>query len=549
MDKISIYTQSLQKLVDNNTVIIPENVYSDDKTTLAGWGEPIWLEFNPQKKCYERFMFCRSDPDTNDKSPLKAPLSRDYTVLLQVYFIEQIINKNVSTGQKQALIRTARQMLTIAESYEELNCLSKNDYEKLAKKQGLIFFWQFCKDNKFLSGVKPKTIDNRDRYASTRIHEKQEKFKKTPLSIITAIAEIYHEVFRYVNEDGTIIDGKEVRLKDALPITFAIFGLATPSRLSVEIPYLLNQKLKSSKTKNGKKIYYLDWPGSKKYQDNSSHILAVMAPIINKILNFYSVQFKPNRYFIRFLKNPLGTWKYLLKGFDVDPERQANIDFKMKPNIFTFSYAIGYYPVDHEIMILNDSELIIEDSTVRGGFRFYKKLLRARMPKSKRVRGLVIKHSDFYTRKSIGLLDSNDLIALDGFQNQSSALLTPGRHLTHTLDKIINLNDLNYIKRHTTIDSLSKVIIDSSKGDFSNFPYSSIYQSTRMIDLEDALFCINPKYKANFTTTGMGGTIFKLLSVANIKVLFNNPFKDLTFKSYGKKEINTIFSKLTVTAG
>ena len=534
MSKVSIYTQSLRKLVDKNKIIIPENIYSDDKKTLADWGEPIWYMLDAKSKIHERFMFCQCDLYSNDKSPLKPILSKEYTFLLQIYFINKVVNRNITVDHMQSLIRTARQLLTIAELYDDLTCLSKTDYEKLSAKPGLLDFWRFCKDNKLLSGAKPKATDGRDRYGSTRIEQKKEKFKQTPLSTITAIAEIYHEVFKHVNEDGTVIEGKEVKLKDALPISFAIFGLATPSRLSSEVPYLVDQKIKSSKTKNGKETYYLDWPGSKNYQDNKTHVLAVMAPIIKKIVNFYSVQFKPNRYFVRFLKNPSGSWSDLLKGFNIEPERKANIDFKKNPNLFTFAYAIGYYPIDFEIEVLKDSDLVIEGPKVRDNFRLENKLARSRIPKSKRLTGLRIKNSDFYTSKCIGLLDSNDLVKLHGYKNQRAAILglAYGQSMKILSDSY-NWDELIYIKRHVTVDSFSKVVIDAAKNLFPNFPYTANNQNKKKIDLENALFCINPKYKNNFKADGMCGSVFNILSASKLNSVFNKNFKDIKYSSSG----------------
>lgn len=530
MNIFNKYHLALQDLLQSYSNEIPKNISSIEHSKPT-WDDPVWYILDVDTGIRHRYLFTkavkgqrRSKNDSyfrklkNYESDL---LTKNYELLLKVYALDVQQQKIVNNG-KQFRVTVASQILTESEKYRNLNDLPIKFWNDCKESN---FFWDFCKRHHLISGNLRPHHSDRLRSADD-IFDRANKngFKMPKESMIFSIGYIFNEVFRDVNENGKLGEEGMINIVDAIPITVALLGLASPCRLNSEIPLLQNQKLKSIKPKSGEPIYYLDWPGSKGYQDNQNHVLKALAPHVKKAINFFHEYFQPERYYVRFLKNTKQSWKQLLNGFIVDPNRTEELDFSQPPNIFTVAYALGFYPIKYKVEVLKCHNSILLGVSERQ----WKWNLKRGQTKSSQL-----------IEKNISKLLLSDLVI-----NLSAVdTTTPSKYSIQRLLQTENFtksfkNRLT-IQFLTDIGSLQKEIIRLQKENIPTFPKCYI-ESEKYIDLEHALFCIAPN-KHNFNSVhGMSGSPLNIISLRKVKTIFVNAFSDNNpatniFNKYGFK--------------
>ncbi|QJC81303.1 hypothetical protein [Pseudomonas umsongensis] len=278
-------------------------------------------------------------------------LSYPYSYLIKVWVIETT-NTNLSANEKKARTSAARKMLSYMDGdlyvQSESTVRSLNFGERTIAR--LRPFFDFCANNGLMRKIDLQAVDNRDRSGHASFDKKLEKLPD--ISAVLALGNIFSTVFEHVDDKGAVVPGKEVKIHDAMILTFTLLSLASPNRTSAEIPVLPKQMLQSHSEREGELVYYLDWIGSKGYKNNQNHVLSALAEPINKAVNFFFNACEPARILCRFYEKPGRNWKRLLGNFEIEPKLEKNLNLKQQPNLFTLGYALGFYKIDDCVPIL-----------------------------------------------------------------------------------------------------------------------------------------------------------------------------------------------------
>lgn len=522
MEKVSVFQQNLESLIQQNERVIPPNMYGPNKVEKAKWGDYLWYYKDLKTSHLYSFPFTTHvfGKRRYGASVTQATyaLPRAYTILLQIFILDEIIRLRISLDEKSNKLRSARAAVTAALSLEDLNDLTSSQWSESHKYSN--DFWKYCKNLKLISGSsKPVITDLRDRSGGTSFEKKT--FKSADASTVIAIGHIFNEVFKDVKEDGTVKEGGKVDFRFALSISMAVFGLASPSRTQAEVPLVQAQNLKTHSPRNGEPIHYLSWAGSKGYSDNNTHILSVMAPYVDKVMNFFMQELKPDRCFVKYIKNPSISWSELLKGFDVDRKRKANLNFNNKPNLFSVAYALGFYPVDLEVKVVKDPHLITAEKGSRGFRIAYltKNIDKNMLPKAYLYKGDRIKDEYFYYTKHVAQLDLSERIMTIGGRYSGLSVLGG---FTFTYNH-------KYIRRHhldimETTEKLAELFVGDIKKAIPGFPYSSALKGgSKLVDLEFSLFCLRSFRIGNSNTDSPIFSISGLPKTVSVAVI---AFKD-----------------------
>ncbi|WP_441004029.1 hypothetical protein [Pseudocolwellia agarivorans] len=523
MRELNLYLKNLKGMINVYSKELPESIYSIDKESKGKWSDPIWYIQDPDTREKHRYIFTKSrkgikrtskDTHFNKNKDFKLQLlSEFHDKLLKLYTIH-IQNLSISSNSKQHRAVIAAQVLTEAEKYKSINEIPSKFWNSHNMSN---MFWDFCKEHRLLSSSQRRPIHvDRLRSADDSIERANRHLKMTKMSTIYAVGDIFNKVFKDVSKNGKLRQKGYINVIDAIPVTVALLGLASPDRLNSEVPLLKNQKLKTLKPKIGDPIHYLDWPGSKGFQDNQNHILSVLAPQVKKAINFFHYHFQPERLYVRYLKNPNLSWEELLADFRINLDRKKLLNFDHEPNLFTVAYALGFFPIEHKVYVLKDRNDIVKTSSQRGwkwNLGWCKEL--------KRVK----RQQDCLIEKNISHVSDYDLILnLKGGKNNRNY------NFYHSIQRFCNTSQItegfrNRLNLSLVVDlkTLEQAIIKLQLENIPSFPIS--YAGTdKGIDLEDALFCVSLSKHDFAYTQGMSGSPLCIVSISKIKTLFTNPF-------------------------
>jgi hypothetical protein len=318
----------------------------------ADFDDLIWHHIDPNSGRNNRYL-CGIH---GKKGRYSGNLSSDalpypYSYLIKIWVIETT-NTNLSASEKKARTSAARKMLSRmdgdlyvqSESTVRSLCLGSRSADRLRP------FFDFCADKGLMRKIDLQGVDSRDRTGHASFDKKLEKLPD--ISAVVALGNIFSTVFEHVDEKGAVLPGKEVKIHDAMVLTFTLLSLASPNRTSAEIPVLPKQVLQSHSEGDGESVYYLNWIGSKGYKNNRNHVLSALAESINKAVNFFFNACEPARILCRFYEKPTGSWRRLLGDFEIETELKKNLSLTQQPNLFTLGYALGFYGVDDCVPVL-----------------------------------------------------------------------------------------------------------------------------------------------------------------------------------------------------
>lgn len=327
--------------------------FEDPSGKGANFDDRIWIHIDPNTGRKTRYLCglhgIKGKSSAGDKAEFALPYPYNY--LIKIWIIETT-STSLSVSAKQSRVSMARKLLSTmtgelyaqTESTIVSQCLeSAKDGERLRP------FITFCVDNGLMQNISfSSSNDDRDRTGHAEFDARVEKLPE--IESLIALGSIFAAVFKNVSSDG--LSDKEVNIKDAWVATYALLGLASPSRLSAEVPVLPKQRLKSYSEGEGEPVYFLDWQGSKGFKDSKMHVLGALSGELEKAINFFFTLCEPARILCRFYENPKQTLKDLLGSSKVEEERIKHLNLDCATNLFTLGYVIGFYEVDDKIQIL-----------------------------------------------------------------------------------------------------------------------------------------------------------------------------------------------------
>lgn len=320
----------------------------------AQWDDLIWFHIDPNTDRKTRFLCGKHGIKGKGSSGNKPEfrLRYPYSHLVKVWIIETN-NATLSAGERQARVTTTRLLLSsmTGELYEQ----TSESVTTLIQGRGISRispFLVFCTEHGLMRPIRLSTLDNRDRSGHAQFDAAIEKLPD--IESILALGSIHNTIFQPVSQNGSVAGKKNVKHKDALVTTYGLLGLASPNRLSAEVPVLPKQRLKTYSERGGEPVHYLDWFGSKGFKDNRNHVLAALADKVDKAINFFFEAGEPARILCRFYENPQQPLKELLADFEVTGERKKNLRVGEVPNLFVLGYALGFYDDEERVSVLSN---------------------------------------------------------------------------------------------------------------------------------------------------------------------------------------------------
>jgi len=328
----------------------------------ASWGDHIWCIVNPNTKKTWNFYFI--DPliveSTNPKSKYSESqiLQGNASDLAKCYTIDLIAQQGLkrNTAKKQLAARELLSWLNgniwelTQEALDDWMCKAANDKYPYVRA-----FISYCQLKAFIpNSIRFHYKQQIDTSFEAAIDKQNEKMPDEQL--ILALASIFHT---NVPEVGGVINYKE-NVRDCFVSCMTTLALSSPNRLVAEQIVLNKQELKSKKVKVQKKegeeiikdadgnpiveekiIHWLDWQGSKGYKDNRNHILASMAPSVERVMYYLNMVSEPARILCHYYANPNAKLKDLL--FKFKPENLHGLSLDGPVNLFQLGGLLGFY--------------------------------------------------------------------------------------------------------------------------------------------------------------------------------------------------------------
>ncbi|MGB0833261.1 MAG: hypothetical protein ACPGR2_01945 [Psychrobium sp.] len=328
----------------------------------ASWGDYLWSIVKHETKKTWNFFFIdpliveRANPKTKYSESLilhgnASDLARCYTLdlIAQQGLKKDTIRKQLAARELLSWLNGDIWTLT-QESLDDWMSKAADHKYPLVRP-----FISYCQ----LKGFIPNNIRfhykyKRDTGFEAAIEKQSEKMPDEQL--ILALASIFHT---NVPKVGGVINYKE-NVRECFVSCMTTLALSSPNRLVAEQIVLSKQELKSKKVKVQKKegeeiikdadgnpifeekiIHWLDWQGSKGYKDNRNHILASMAPSVERVMHYLNMVSEPARILCRYYANPNAKLKDLL--FKFKPENLHGLSLDGPVNLFQLGGLLGFY--------------------------------------------------------------------------------------------------------------------------------------------------------------------------------------------------------------
>ena len=312
-----------------------------DGSGIADWYDD-WACFPNKKRTLLRFSKW-----VNNSKESRFDVARAFAI--------EFVNRNLSHEEIQISIQYAfracnhlnkriynieqEDFLFLLASFKKLNYSIKNGYH----------FWNWCKKNQLIPEnlIPPTVKDNRNR------SPEEEDLRHSKMLIsdeqVAAIGVAYNELY---SDDGLKKYGFKAYPQEYLAIAFCTLGMATPSRLDIEIWGLPAQKIKTHIDTNiksdekSKVSHFLFWKGSKNYPDNLTMLLSVLKDNVERIFEVIEKESLPAKILSFFMANPSLSLNNVMEeypNYKYEIDTYPNLNFQSKTNIFHLGLIIGLY--------------------------------------------------------------------------------------------------------------------------------------------------------------------------------------------------------------
>lgn len=316
----------------------------------ATWQDMAWVHVDKNGKEANFFFVLHTTAQTRISTTYKHDLlASPWHELLKAYTLD-LTALALSAVNKRKKVSTAREFIVNSDFFSTFaHAEALNYWEKKGgcKNAGLLnAFIQWLKDHKLIPPNTPKIIENiTSKDGAESLHSRQKKLPNE--KAVMAMGAILHDVIPWNKSQW-----KQTRpldnQRDAFTCTMFALSISSPNRAEAEQTVLNLQPLKTMiEIVDGKKeiTHYLDWSGSKGFDDNKNHIVSQIAPVVSHVLDYMTSITAPNRALARFYKKPNAPLKDILKDFKVDHTNWQAVkpDPELPTNLFSLGYLLGFY--------------------------------------------------------------------------------------------------------------------------------------------------------------------------------------------------------------
>lgn len=510
------YIVRLDSLISDYRQLSLSQFEGSDRSEV-NFDDLIWFHIDPRSGRKTRYYCGRHGVMGRGSSgnSLEYALTYPYSHLVKVWVLE-VVNMPISAREKKARVSVVRKFLSFmdGELYNQNELTISKELMSSHFSDRIRPFFEFCFNKGLMRRIELKVTENRDRTGNAVFEKYTNKIPQ--VESLLALGQMFSTIFQYVNDDGSVCEGETVNIVDAWVVTFALAGLASPSRLSAEVSVLPKQRLKTYAEGNGNPVHYLDWKGSKGFQDNKTHVLGALAEPYNKAINYFFLKCEPARILCRFYENPDLSLSKLLGDFKISADRKIDhLIFSKPTNLFTLGYLLGFYGPEDSVPTLKSG------ADVSGVYH--------------------TQRDQFFDKRPIYALTSSDSLSMSLTRKTSFSSLPFLFGYEHLPKQIAD--DFSSVLTATIGEIQDWWIALVKKTLLPAFPrdYSTSESSVR---LADALFCIRGDWVfARHDGTGSGGGAFQASPFAIVPLstlsrlasakLIGTKFAQTIFEDYG----------------
>lgn len=350
----------------------PLTGFTNQKGETASWQDAAWRFVWPNGKSIHFFFVGNTKQKITFGTNFSTEqiLQEEQRHLLMTYAIE-LCAGTTSIGDLALKHALARKL--VAQFSDNIACVSNaqlNDaIEKVATnsptESQLASFYTWLISLNFMPPTLKLSKKHKQniRFGEDIIEHKKNKIPET--KILLALGAIFHDVIPPEREKWNT--HALTFQRDAFICSMTALAMSSPNRVDAEQTVLTNQQLKdhSQKSVNGEMetIHYLDWQGSKGFQDYHNHILSVMAEPVKRCLEYMDIVCEPARVLARFYENPLLPLKTILGKFCPAAKNMETLlpDINKPIHLVHLGYLLGFFD--------NGDGLVRVSSTTNGAAR------------------------------------------------------------------------------------------------------------------------------------------------------------------------------------
>lgn len=354
--EINRYRQNLNRFIEDakSNLSLDHLLGPHKRNTVAPtakWSDKAWIYPRENDKTLNMYFHkpTKRLPAVGTISSFRG-LHSPIDEIVKLYALH-MLSKSVSTSYIINHIRVAKLVLLnsgLLESYASNAVTQWIDNQKNIQSEGLHIsrsFLQWLKENKLI----PSTIEEPKQVKPGQYPDQTEKRRNNKLpdeKVIVALGAITYEVIPWNKKNWNTHPLTNQR--DAYVCAMSSLALSSPNRAAAEQTILNQQELKSIRQvveNEEKEVFYLDWKGSKGFDDNKNHILSSMAPIVRHHLEYLKLVTEPNRVIARFYKNPKAPFKNIVAGYSLANESSEihDLDINKPINLFALGALLGFY--------------------------------------------------------------------------------------------------------------------------------------------------------------------------------------------------------------
>lgn len=317
----------------------------------ATWGDNAWQGTDAKGKSINLYFIGTSYCLRNLQMAEKViSFSERLRHVAMVYVLDTILPKKISLAVKQEHLLSARHVLQGIEILDDINAeyikkLDSRCSKSTSRHHKVVTFIEWLQKKKLINPfLKMKKLKNGTSSGDEILRKRAKNIPSE--KVLSALGAIFYDT---IVEDEKKWDLHPLTVqRDAVACSMVVLCLAAPNRMMAEVPILDSQLLQVHTGKidgKSKTVNYVNWKGSKGFKDNNNHILAVLAPAVERSLKYMKKATEPGRVLARFYTKPSAPLKDILLTFKPTKKNmnyiKPNLDQPI--NLLALGTLLGFY--------------------------------------------------------------------------------------------------------------------------------------------------------------------------------------------------------------
>lgn len=384
---------TINRYIDNQRAYVAKKKaqplvgFTNTRGEPASWRD-IAVTFTDSDSKTLNIFFCNQNRKTpkivthftdDDRLP---PETHD---ILFSYAIDSV-GKKTTIGYNYAKIAAARRLLCLLDENIATASLEKihRAIDSMRNTATLPVFIDWLHHHKMLPRsckpcIKKNFEPNRSKCGDDALEAEQSTLPSE--KALLALGAIFYDVIPpYQNDDKDNIEAWQTltastqEQRDSFCCTMLALGMASPNRVGAEQVLLTAKRIQChTQVINGNKqtVHYLNWRGSKGYQDNQNHINAEMVDSLDRALHYTILATGSARALARYYRQPNRPLKEVLGEFKPSDQNMALLmpSMNQSTNLLHLGLLLGFFDgSDKCVRVTPDTNGAIDVSTTTAIF-------------------------------------------------------------------------------------------------------------------------------------------------------------------------------------